>query len=256
MLHLKLEHTSTLGFPFAPQHLPLIRSVSRFFECLAIKTLPAPTANLRATPTIRRTSIVRRFNALLLVWVSLALPACSDSTKPSSDESGKAQTEGGPAAGGLSKAAPSDEPRSFQSADGRFRARFPGEPTVGQRDASPEAGTTGTDTYALIRLPRTYIIECSHLAKPGDTQQEIQRSIAASQGSGEGLKVLESKDVTLKGRAGKDTLCSVDDGDRLCRERFFVDGKDLYHIISIVPNTEEDGRSAAAFVESFELLKD
>ena len=28
--------------------------------------------------------------------------------------------------------------------------------------------------------------------------------------------------------------------------RFFVDGKDRYHIISIVPNTDEDGRSAAA----------
>lgn len=199
---------------------------------------------------------MRRFTALLLVSVSLALPACSDSTKSSSDELGKPQTEGGPAAGGLTKAAPSDEPRTFASPDGRFRARFPGEPTVGQRDASPEAGTVGTDTYSLIRLPRTYIIECSHLAKPGDPQKEIQRLIAASQGSGEGLKVLESKDVTLKGRAGKDTLCSVDDGDRLCRERFFVDGKDLYHIISIVPNTDDDGRSAAAFVESFELLKD
>jgi hypothetical protein len=199
---------------------------------------------------------VRRFTATLLVSVFLALPACSDSTNSSPDELGKPQTEGGPAADGLTKAAPSDEPRSFESSDGRFRARFPGEPTVGKRDASPEAGTVGTDTYSLIRLPRSYIIECSHLAKPGDPQKEIQRLIAESQGSGEGLKVLESKDVTLKGRAGKDTNCTVDDGDRLCRERFFVDGKDLYHIISIVPNTDEDGRSAAAFVESFELLKD
>lgn len=199
---------------------------------------------------------MRRFTTLFLVSVSLALPACSDSTKSPSDEIGKPQTEGGPAAAGLTKAAPSDEPRSFESPDGRFRARFPGDPTVGQRDASPEAGTVGTDTYSLMRLPRTYIIECSHLAKPGDPKKEIQRLIAESQGSGEGLKVLESKDVTLKGRAGKDTLCSVDDGDRLCRERFFVDGKDIYHIISIVPNTDEDGRSAAAFVESFELLKD
>ena len=38
--------------------------------------------------------------------------------------------------------------------------------------------------------------------------------------------------------------------------RFFVDGKDIYHIISIVPNTDEDGRSAAAFVKSLKLLKD
>ena len=160
---------------------------------------------------------MRRFTALFLVSVSLALPACSDSTKSSSEEISKPQTDGGPATGGLTKAAPSDEPRSFESPGGRFRARFPGDPTVGQRDASPEAGTVGTDTYSVMRLPRTYIIECSHLAKPGDPQKEIQRLIAESQGSGEGLKVLESKDVTLKGRAGKDTLCSVDDGDRLCR---------------------------------------
>jgi hypothetical protein len=169
---------------------------------------------------------------------------------------GKPQTDGGPNAGGLTKSAPSDEPRNFESPNGRFRARFPGEPSVFQRDASPEEGTVGTDSYSLIRLPRSYIIECAHLAKPGDPQKEIERLIAKSHGSGEGLKVLESKDPTLKGRAGKDTLCSVDNGENLCRERFFFDGKDLYHVISTVPNTDEDGRSAAAFVESFELLKD
>lgn len=194
---------------------------------------------------------MRRFTPLLLISFSLALPACSDSTKSSPEELGKPQTEGG-----LTKAAPSDEPRSFASPDGRFRAFFPGEPRVGRQDASPEEGTVGTDTYSLIRLPRTYIIECSHLAQPGDPQKVIQDRIKSSQGSGEGLKVLESKDVTLKGRAGKDTLCSVDDGDKLCRERYFVDGKDVYHIISFVPNNDEDARSAAAFVESFELLKD
>ncbi len=32
LLHLKSEQTSTLGFPFAPQHLPLLRSVLRFFR--------------------------------------------------------------------------------------------------------------------------------------------------------------------------------------------------------------------------------
>jgi hypothetical protein len=197
----------------------------------------------------------RRFALLLLLPASLALPACSDATKPPGDDPAASRVEADPKARGAAKAA-SDEPRTFESPDGRFKAIFPGDPAVGQRPAEPKAGTVGEEYYSLIRLPKTYIITCSHLAEPRDPRKEIQRLIAESQGSGEGLKVLESKDVTLKGRPGKDTTCSVDGGDRLARERFVVDGKDLYHVISTVPNSEEDARAAAAFVESFELLKD
>jgi hypothetical protein len=191
---------------------------------------------------------MRQASALLLLAASLALPGCSDGAKPSTEDSAKPESK-------VDLEATSDEPRTYQSPNGRFRATFPGDPSVGDRPADSKAGTIGTETYSVIRLPRSYMIECSHLAEPRDPQKEIQRLIADSQGSGDDLKVLESKDVTLKGRPGKDTLCAVED-DRLCRERFFVDGKDLYHIISIVPKTDEDARSAAAFVESFELLKD
>ncbi len=196
----------------------------------------------------------RQIALLLLLPASLALPACSDATKPPGDAA-ESPVEAGSKARRTTEPAP-DVPVTFESPDGRFKVRYPGDPTVSKRPADPKAGTVGEDSYALIRLPRTYIITCTHLAEPRDAQKEIQRMISESQGRGEGLKVLESKDLTLKGHPGKDTTCTLDGGDRLGRERFVVDGKDLYHVISIVPNSEDDAKAAAAFVESFELLKD
>ena len=55
---------------------------------------------------------------------------------------------------------------TYQSPNGRFRALLPGDPSVGDRPADSKAGTAGTETYCVIRLPPSYMIECSHLAEP------------------------------------------------------------------------------------------
>ena len=197
---------------------------------------------------------MRRPACLIFLSALLATPGCSEATKPSADGSARSQAEGDPKAPGIGPAG-SDAPRAYESPDGLFRVGFPGDPMVGERPASSKAGTVGEETYTLLRLPRSFLVECTHLAEPRDPQEQLQRLIAESQGTGTGIKVLETKDVTIKGRPGKETLCAVED-ERLCRERYLVDGKDLYRVTAIVPDSDEDRRAAAAFVESFELLKD
>jgi hypothetical protein len=187
---------------------------------------------------------VRRTSAIVILTLTVTLNGCSDGTKPAVDEPVKAPTK-----------VTADVPRLFDSPDGRFRVRFAGEPSVRKNTEGLKPGIASEEAFSLIRLPYTYIVECTHLSEPRDAAKEIQRLIGESQAPSPDLKVLESKDVTLKGRPGKDTTCTVEE-DRLVRERFFVDGKDSYHLISMAPNSDEGKKAASAFVESFEFLKD
>jgi hypothetical protein len=145
--------------------------------------------------------------------------------------------------------------KPYNSPDGVFRVNFPGEPRVNKFEAAPAAATAGAEVYSIDKLPRTFSVSCARFTEDRDPAKELEKLVASNVRAGIEGKVVESKDVTMKGRAGKDVTISLDDA-RFRRARFFVGEKDIYQVVCDYPKNDVDAKNGTAFVESFELLKD
>jgi hypothetical protein len=162
---------------------------------------------------------------------------------------------------GISTAAPpgpgpepaSAEFKPFDSPDGLIRVKFPGEPETKKLEAVPDMAKSGSELYRLTRGPRTYTVLCAHFTAKRDPANELQSLVDSNVRAVIDGKLVDSKDVTLKGRPGKDVTIAIDD-ETMRRARFFVGDMDIYQIVCDVPKT--DTESAKVFVESFELRKE
>ena len=144
--------------------------------------------------------------------------------------------------------------KTYSSPNGVFRINFPGEPRFVDHGPSKPDHRAGMESYVVVLSPRQYSVLCSHYDEAPEPEKELQRLIAVHPDRTLEGKLVDSKDVTLKGKPGKEIVIVDDDKGR--RTKLVVDGKDVYQVSVDLPKDELDGEAAKKFVESFELLKE
>ena len=202
---------------------------------------------------------MRRWHALLLV-AGMALGCSKGEDNPggipkdiADDLKARGLSTEPPPGPGPAPAA--SEFRPYASPDGLFRVNFPGEPRARQLEAVPAQAKSGMEIYSVDRPKRTYAVTCAHYTEKRNPAEELQNLVDGNVRAAIEGKLLESKDVTLKGRPGKDVTISLDD-EMVRRARFFVGETDIYQVVCDLPKNDADGKNGTAFVESFEILKD
>jgi len=194
---------------------------------------------------------VVRWHALSLI-VALGCSGSDPGVKPGPGPDAVAVAEARPAP---PPAPPAAKFQPYTSPDGTFRVNFPGVPRARSLPPVPALAKSGMEIYTVEWGQRVYNVLCTHYTGQRDPAKELPTLVDGNVRAGIEGKLVESSDVTLKGLPGKDVTISLDD-DKDRRARFFVGAKEIYQVVCDLPKTEADRKNAAAFVESFQLLKD
>ncbi len=144
--------------------------------------------------------------------------------------------------------------KPYESPDGLFRVNFPGTPEVSDVKFILEPGRSKVESYSVSKPVQRYAVRVGHYKEKRDQAQEIEAYVSRILRQGVDAKLLDSKDITMKGRPGKEVTISAN-GDVIHRARVFAGDMEFIQVSCELPDTEGDAKNGKAFIESFELLK-
>lgn len=198
---------------------------------------------------------MQRLNVAVLFF-AFAVAGCSESTNqpkepPPETVAGIERIKAVEAAKAPTAAS---EFKPYESPDGLFRVNFPGTPEVRDVKIIIEPGRSKVESYSVSKLVQNYAVRVGHYKEKRDQAQEIEAYVSRIMRQGVDAKLLDSKDITMKGRPGKEITISAN-GDVIHRARVFAGDMDFIQVSCELPDSEGDAKNGKAFIESFELLK-
>jgi hypothetical protein len=145
--------------------------------------------------------------------------------------------------------APADEPKPFESKDGKFKAAFPGgKPKESQRDLGK------TTQYGFQVEVNSRAFDVTYFDLPAAVEAAKLYELAEKGAVGKD-KLLSSREITF----GKDKLPAREvlilKNDILVRMVMVLAGERLYLLTAGGPDDFTTGKQAFAFFESFALTK-
>jgi hypothetical protein len=150
--------------------------------------------------------------------------------------------------------APASEFKPYESPDGLFRVNFPGAPKVENEKHFLERGRSKVEAYSIMNVLRYYTVRVGYYTEKRDRAKEIEDYIGRLMRRGVDAKLLDSRDIVVNGRPGKEITISSN-GDVIHRARVFAGDMEFIQVSCELPDTEGDAKNGKAFIESFEFLK-
>ena len=148
--------------------------------------------------------------------------------------------------------------KAFESKEGRFRVQMPTTPTEQKQRVKTATGQVEVFLFLAEGSAASFVLSYSDFpekeVKAGDEAKRLDFARDGAVNSARG-KLRSEKKIDLDGVPGRELVIDNGGGDMVLKVRIYAAERRLYQLLAVGPGAILTSKEAAAFLDSFRLLK-